>query len=64
MADWDEESFVDRMRAGKLYETSPMPWVAFQQMKDNDLKAIYRYLKSVKPVAKTISEMAFPPEEE
>jgi mono/diheme cytochrome c family protein len=63
MADWDEESFVDRMKAGKMYETSPMPWTAFQQMKDNDLKAIYRYLKSVKPVAKTIAEVAFPPNE-
>ncbi len=62
MADWDEESFIDRMKAGKIYDTSPMPWTAFQKMKDNDLKAIYRFLKTVKPVAKTIAKVATPPE--
>ena len=60
MAEWDEESFIDRMRAGKIYETSPMPWKAFQMMKDNDLKAIYRFLKTVKPVAKTIAQGSHP----
>ena len=29
-----------------------MPWGAFKQTDDEDLKAIYRYLKSVKPVEK------------
>jgi len=62
VADWDEETFIDRMKAGKIYKTSPMPWTAFQKMKDNDLKAIYRFLKTVKPVAKTIAEVAIPPE--
>jgi mono/diheme cytochrome c family protein len=62
MANWDEATFIDRMKAGKIYETSPMPWTAYQRMKDNDLKAIYRFLKTVRPVAKTIEEIAIPPE--
>jgi len=62
IADWDEESFVDRLKAGKLYDSSPMPWDALQRMKDNDLKAIYRFLRTVKPVTKTINEVAIAPE--
>jgi len=28
---------------------SPMPWPSFGQMSDNELKAIYNYLKTLKP---------------
>ena len=48
MADWDEESFIDRMKAGKIYDTSPMPWTAFQKMKDNDLKANLSFFENGK----------------
>jgi cytochrome c1 len=37
---------------GKLYPNSPMPWNSFKRMSDDELKAIYNFLKSVKP-AKT-----------
>ena len=62
ITDWDEESFIERLKAGRAYDTSPMPWEAFQNMTDNDLKAIYKFLKSIKPVAKTIEETAIPPD--
>jgi mono/diheme cytochrome c family protein len=61
ITEWDEESFIDRLKAGRAYDTSPMPWEAYQNMTDNDLKAIYKYLKSVKPVAKVIAETAIAP---
>lgn len=63
ITDWDEESFVTRMKAGRVYDTSPMPWEAFQHMSDNDLKAIYHFLRSVKPVTRTIVEIAKAPDE-
>ena len=45
-----EDEFVTRFRAGRLIEGSPMPWQSFSQMAEDDLRAIYRYLKSLPPV--------------
>jgi mono/diheme cytochrome c family protein len=47
---WSEKNFLDRFRMGKLIEGSPMPWPSFKRMSDSDLKAIYNYLRTVKPV--------------
>ena len=47
VAIWTEEEFVARFRAGERIPGSPMPWQAFGRMSDDDLRAIYRYLKSV-----------------
>ena len=44
---WTEESFVTRFKAGRVHEHSPMPWEAFQGMTETDLRAIYRYLKTL-----------------
>ena len=45
-----EDQFVARFRQGRLIEGSPMPWQAFSRMNEDDLRAIYRYLKTVPPV--------------
>jgi mono/diheme cytochrome c family protein len=50
MATWTEEQFVTRFRMGAGIPGSPMPWRAFGRMTDNDLRAIYRYLRSVPAV--------------
>lgn len=47
---WTEDQFVARFRAGERIPGSPMPWVAFSRMSDDDLRAIYRYLRSVRGV--------------
>ncbi|HZI53744.1 MAG TPA: c-type cytochrome, partial [Chitinophagaceae bacterium] len=47
---WSEKNFVDRFRMGKLIPKSPMPWQSFGRMSDMELKAIYAYLQTVKPV--------------
>ena len=47
---WSEKNFVDRFRMGRLKPKSPMPWPSFGRMSDDELKAIYAYLKTVKPV--------------
>ncbi|WP_132054532.1 c-type cytochrome [Pseudocnuella soli] len=45
---WKQEDFIKRFRMGKAYDESHMPWTAFANMSDDDLKAIYNYLKSVR----------------
>jgi mono/diheme cytochrome c family protein len=45
-----EDQFVARIRAGRAIPGSPMPWQQFQKMNEDDLRAIYRYLKTVPPV--------------
>jgi mono/diheme cytochrome c family protein len=45
-----EENFIGRMRLGELVAGSPMPWGAYARMTDEDLRSIYRYLKSLPPV--------------
>ncbi|MCG6168063.1 hypothetical protein [Leptospira sanjuanensis] len=46
---WTEEEFLKRFRLGKLVEHSHMPWGPYARMSDMELKAIYRFLKSLKP---------------
>ena len=50
---WSEKNFVDRFRMGRLVPKSPMPWPSFGRMNDEELKAIYAYLKTLKPVRTT-----------
>ena len=45
-----EDQFVARFRAGRIVPHSPMPWQGFSRLSEDDLRAIYRYLKSVPPV--------------
>jgi mono/diheme cytochrome c family protein len=45
----NEDEFVARFRAGRILPNSPMPWQAYGRMTDDDLRAIYRYLKTVPP---------------
>lgn len=49
---WTLQNFTDRMRMGKLIPYSHMPWNTYKNMTDDELKAIYKFLKTVKP-AKT-----------
>jgi len=50
MTTWTEEQFIARFRVKKAIPTSDMPWDQFRKMSDNDLKAIYKYLKSLGPI--------------
>jgi len=44
---WTEDEFVARFHAGERIPGSPMPWQAFGRMSEDDVRSIYRYLKSV-----------------
>ncbi|HEU4734863.1 MAG TPA: hypothetical protein VFT22_43525 [Kofleriaceae bacterium] len=46
---WSEDAFVARFRNATATE-SPMPWLQFQRMTDDDLRALYRYLQALPPV--------------
>ena len=46
---WDEETFVARFHGGRVHADSPMPWEAFQKLSESDLRAIYRYLRTLPP---------------
>ncbi len=47
---WPQEVFIARFRAGEAIPGTPMPWGAYKTMTDSDLKAIYKFLKTLDPV--------------
>jgi mono/diheme cytochrome c family protein len=57
---WTEETFVKKFKSyrdsGAIYKVAPnsfnslMPWSDYDGLTEKDLKAIYAYLKSIKPV--------------
>ncbi len=47
---WTRQDFIARFRKGRLVPGSPMPWNSFGRMTDDELTALYNFLKSVKPV--------------
>lgn len=55
LAKWTAEDFIRRFRAGAAYPESPMPWKAYQRMTDNDLRALYNFLKTVEPVENKVT---------
>ena len=53
LADWGEEDFVQLMRTGRRPDgtavDSMMPWFVFGQMSDQELGAVWTYLRSLPP---------------
>lgn len=47
----DEDAFVARIREGRKYASSIMPWENFREATDSDLRSVYRYLKTLPPSA-------------
>jgi hypothetical protein len=50
---YDEEMFIRTMRTGSVGArllNPPMPWWVFRNMSDDDLKALFAYLRTVMPV--------------
>lgn len=62
---YDEAKFLTAMRTGMVgpRPLSPvMPWAYFGKMSDDDLKAIYAYLKTVKPIKHVVDNNDEPSE--
>ena len=58
---WTEEIFIKALRTGKDMGEGrdilpPMPWAMIAQSTDADLKAIFSYLKSLRPVQNAVPE--------
>lgn len=65
---WTEEQFMTAIRKGKYkgMESSrpllpPMPWPNYAQMTDDELKALFAFLKSLPPV-KNVVPAPIPPD--
>jgi mono/diheme cytochrome c family protein len=68
IGNWNEALFVQSLRNGKFMGTSrdmlpPMPWQEIGKMTDDDLKAIFAYLRSLPPIDNAIPE-PLPPSQE
>lgn len=64
IASWTEDAFVGRLKAGRVHAGSPMPWGWFGRMDEVEMRAIYRYLRTLKPVKRKIPKIVFEPGEE
>jgi cytochrome c553 len=53
-ARYTEALFIQAIRIGKKPEgetlSPPMPWMVYRNLTDEDLKSIYAYLRTLKPV--------------
>lgn len=63
---WNEELFIRILRTGKLMGAGrdilpPMPWYNYAKLTDADLKAIFFYLKSLKPVKNQVPAAVLAP---
>ena len=57
IGNWTFEQFTKAMREGKSKGLEngrmilpPMPWMGYKSLKDDELKAIFDYLQSLKPI--------------
>jgi mono/diheme cytochrome c family protein len=52
-----EDQFVARFRQGRIIKESIMPWGPFSAMHEDDIRAIYRYIRTVPPVRNEVVTM-------
>ncbi|MCI0694957.1 diheme cytochrome c-553 [candidate division KSB1 bacterium] len=57
LGEWTEETFIRAIRTGKHQGQPngrdilpPMPWIVYRDATDEDLKAIWAYLRSIPPI--------------
>jgi hypothetical protein len=63
IGNWKEEQFIKAIREGKFKGLDntrpllpPMPWFVYKNLTDDDLKSIFAFLKSTKPVKNVVPE--------
>jgi hypothetical protein len=62
---WDEKMFIQAIRTGKHWGQGrpimpPMPWQGYARMTDEDLKAVFAYLRSVPAVHNYVPDYVAP----
>lgn len=63
---WTEDIFLKTIRTGRHWGVSrpilpPMPWTVYRNMTDEDLKSVFAYLRTVKPIRNQVPEPLPPP---
>lgn len=68
LGQWTEQQFIDTIRTGRRQGRGreilpPMPWPAFKNYNDADLKAIFAYVQSIPPMKNKVPDpvLAAPP---
>lgn len=63
IGNWKEEQFIKALREGKFKGLDntrpllpPMPWFVYKNLSDDDLKSIFAFLKTTKPVKNVVPE--------
>ena len=63
IGEWKEEQFLYAIREGKFKGIAgsrpllpPMPWQMYRNMTDDELKAIFAYLKTTKPIRNIVPQ--------
>lgn len=62
---WTEDMFIKTLRTGKHWGTSrdilpPMPWPNYSRMTDDDLKAVFAYLRTIPAIHNQVPEPLAP----
>jgi mono/diheme cytochrome c family protein len=66
LGEWTEQQFIDTMRTGRRQGRGreilpPMPWRAYRNLNDADLKAMFAYLRSLPPDDNKVPEPVLAP---
>jgi hypothetical protein len=63
---WSEQQFIATMRSGQHLGLRgrpvlpPMPWMNLRELSDDDLRALWTYLRSIPPVKNRVPQPAVP----
>lgn len=65
LGSWTEDIFIKAIRTGKDMGEGrdilpPMPWPEYKKMSDDDLKAIFAYLRTLKPIENAVPDPIAP----
>lgn len=66
LGEWTEAQFIKSLREGRHQGEgrpllAPMPWPSTAAMTEEDLKALYAYLRTIKPINNTVPDPKVPP---
>ncbi len=58
---WTEDQFIQTLRSGRHWGIArpilpPMPWHAYRNLTDRDIKAVYAYLRSIPAIYNEVPE--------
>jgi len=64
---WTDDLFIKTIRSGRHWGTSrpilpPMPWSVYSNLTDEDLRSVFAYLRTIKPIKNHVPEPLPPPE--